>query len=75
MSEHTVKIYGKDGCPFCDRAIDAYNKRGYSVEYINVKKDTARLNEMLIHSSGQRRVPTIIENGNVTVGFGGACTV
>jgi glutaredoxin 3 len=75
MSEQTVKIYGKDGCPFCDRAIDDYNRRGYAVNYLNVKKDTELLNEMLVHSNGQRKVPTIIEDGRVTIGFGGACTV
>jgi len=75
MSEQTVKIYGKDNCPFCDRAIADYNRRGYAVQYLNVKNDNNLLNEMLVHSNGQRRVPTIIENGRVTVGFGGACTV
>jgi glutaredoxin 3 len=75
MNEQTVKIYGKDGCPFCDRARDDYNRRGYSVEYFNVKKDMELLKEMLVHSNGQRKVPTIIEEGRVTVGFGGACTV
>ena len=75
MIDQTVKIYGKDGCPFCDRAREAYDRRGYSVQYFNVKKDMELLKEMLVHSSGQRRVPTIIEDGRVTIGFGGTCTV
>jgi hypothetical protein len=36
-----------------------------------VKKDAGRLEEMLGYSNGQRRVPTIVENGKVTIGFGG----
>ena len=28
--------------------------------------------EMLEHSGGQRQVPVIVEDGSVTVGFGGS---
>jgi len=38
---------------------------------VNVKKDPAGLALMLEHSKGERRVPVIVENGRVTVGFGG----
>jgi glutaredoxin 3 len=40
-------------------------------EYLNVKKDAAKLEEMLRLSGGARRVPVILEAGKVTVGFGG----
>jgi glutaredoxin 3 len=75
MSEQSVQIFGKDGCPYCDRARADYDKRGFAVQYFNVKTDAERLKEMLVHSNGQRRVPTIVLDGNVTVGFGGTCTV
>ena len=52
-------------------AREDYGQRGYAVEYFDVKKDAERLNEMLGHSSGQRKVPTILEDGRVTIGFGG----
>ena len=29
------------------------------------------MEEMLTHSQGQRKVPVIVVNGKVTVGFGG----
>lgn len=40
-------------------------------EYFNVKKDAAALTRMLEHSQGRRAVPVIVEDGRVTVGFGG----
>jgi len=41
------------------------------VDYRNVKKTPALLDEMLVHSKGQRQVPVIVERGKVTVGYGG----
>ena len=40
-------------------------------EYLNVKKDARLLSEMLQVSQGARRVPVIVEDGKVTIGFGG----
>jgi len=36
-----------------------------------VKKDAANLDRMLQFTKGQRRVPVIVEDGAVTIGFGG----
>jgi glutaredoxin 3 len=41
------------------------------VEYLDVKQDPALLTKMLEHSGGQRRVPVIVEDGRVTIGYGG----
>jgi glutaredoxin 3 len=41
------------------------------VDYRNVKRSAADLDEMLGHSKGQRQVPVIVENGKVTIGYGG----
>ncbi|MCL2458804.1 MAG: hypothetical protein FWF31_08180 [Desulfobulbus sp.] len=30
------------------------------------------MEEMLRHSQGQRKVPVIVTDGNVTIGFGGS---
>jgi glutaredoxin 3 len=38
---------------------------------VNVKKDPAGLARMLEHSGGQRRVPVIVQDGRVTIGYGG----
>jgi hypothetical protein len=36
-----------------------------------VKKSVSDLDAMLAHSGGQRRVPILVEDGRVTMGFGG----
>jgi glutaredoxin 3 len=40
-------------------------------EYVNVKRNPADLERMLELSGGRRAVPVIVEDGKVTVGFGG----
>ena len=40
-------------------------------QYVNVKKDPAGLAKMLEFSKGRRSVPVIVDNGKVTIGFGG----
>lgn len=41
------------------------------MEYFDVKEDHTKLEEMLKYSNGVRKVPVIIEKGNVTIGFAG----
>jgi glutaredoxin 3 len=41
------------------------------VDYRNIREDDSALDEMLVHSAGERRVPVILEEGKVTIGFGG----
>ena len=65
-----VLIYGKDSCPYTADAREHYGSRG-DVQYVNVKKDAAALRRMLELTGGQRRVPVIVEDGMVTIGFGG----
>ena len=66
-----VLIYGKDSCPYTLAARDDYQDRGVPFRYINVKKNPAELEQMLALTKGQRRVPVIVEQGKVTIGFGG----
>jgi len=40
-------------------------------EYINVKKNPKELERMLGFSKRRRAVPVIVENDEVTIGFGG----
>jgi glutaredoxin 3 len=67
-----VTIYGKAACPFTSRAREAYAARGYEVDFVDVKSEPARLDEMLDLSGGRRRVPVIVEKGRVTVGHRGS---
>jgi glutaredoxin 3 len=64
-------IYGKDSCPYTQAAIDDCRSRKVPFRYINVKKDRAELDNMLALTRGRRQVPVIVEDGQVTVGFGG----
>jgi glutaredoxin 3 len=68
----SVRIYGKDSCPYTTNARAAFAKQGFTVEYVNVRADPGRLPEMLEHSGGRRAVPVIVDaDGKVTVGYGG----
>jgi glutaredoxin 3 len=67
-----VLVFGKDGCPYTQAARDDFSARGVPFEYIDVKKNKADLDRMLVHSKGRRQVPVIVEGGTVTVGFGGS---
>ncbi len=49
-----------------------FGKRGFRVEYFNVKKDAAAMREFLELSGGDRHVPLIDEGGSLTIGFGGS---
>lgn len=48
-----------------------FGKRGIGFEYHDVRKDAAAMRRFLEHSLGDRRVPLIVEDGKVTIGFGG----
>ena len=41
------------------------------MDYRNAKASKVDLQEMLKHTLGQRDVPVIVENGRVTIGYGG----
>ncbi|HSC26225.1 MAG TPA: UXX-star (seleno)protein family 1 [Vicinamibacterales bacterium] len=71
MATKSVLIFGKDNCPYTQAARDDYERRGVPVEYVNVKKNAADLQRMLEYSKGRRDVPVIVDEGKVTIGFGG----
>jgi len=66
-----VIIYGKDNCPYTTAAREEYAKKGFEVEYVNVKASEENMARMLAVSKGARSVPVIVEGGVVNVGFGG----
>mgnify|MGYP001819599744 CR=1 FL=1 len=69
MSE--VTIYTKPGCPYCAAAKDDLQRSGTGYTEHNVKADPAALRRMLELNGNQRRVPTIDQGGQVSVGFNG----
>lgn len=68
MAEKVI-IFGKAGWPFTEKARSAY---GETAKYFDVKSDSTKLEEMLKYSGGIRKVPVIIEEGKVTIGYGGS---
>ena len=66
-----VVIYTKPGCPYCAGAKAGFEKRGIAFREVSVPGNASALEEMLKLNGGQRRVPTIVEDGKVTVGFEG----
>jgi glutaredoxin 3 len=66
-----VTIYTKHGCPYCAAAKEEYAKRGGFTE-INLRDHPDKLKEMMQLTGGKRQVPVIVEDGKVSVGFGGS---
>ena len=70
-----VLIFGKDTCPYTTAAREDYSKRGFDVEYINVKENPEALKKMSLYSGEADRVPVIVEQTTdgvkVLTGFGG----
>lgn len=70
-----VLIFGKDTCPYTTAAREDYFKRGFDVEYINVKENPEALKKMSLYSGEADLVPVIVEQTpdgvKVLTGFGG----
>ena len=66
-----VTIYTKPGCPYCAAAKDDLQRRGIGYTEHNVKAEAAALRRMLELNGNRRHVPTLVQNGQVTVGFRG----
>jgi len=66
--EPRVIIYGAEECPYVKKAREAYGDKAI---FYNVKADPERLQEMLVYSKGEQRVPVIVEGEKVTIGYGG----
>ena len=64
-------IYTKPGCPYCAAAKADLQQRGVKYTEHNVKADRAALREMLDLNGNRRQVPTLVQDGQVTVGFHG----
>ena len=63
-----VIIYGKSSWPYTNKARSAY---GDGATYIDVVEEPDKLDEMLEHSNGVRKVPVIVEGEKVEIGYGG----
>jgi len=66
-----VRIYGKSTWPHTHAAREDFGARGLPVEFHDVKQDPEAMRRFLELSGGSRRVPLIVEQGRVTVGYEG----
>jgi len=66
-----VTIFTKPGCPYCAAAKADFQQRGIRYTEYNVQADPGALKRMLELNGGRRHVPTILQDGQVTVGFNG----
>lgn len=64
-----VFIYGKAG--YTSAAREDFASKMLPVRYVDVKQDKEALKRMLELTGGRRNVPVIVEDGKVTVGWGG----
>jgi glutaredoxin 3 len=69
MSE--ITIYTKPGCPYCAAAKADLQQRGLAYTERNVQADRTALRDMLELNGNRRHVPTLVQDGQVTVGFHG----
>jgi len=63
-----IIIYGKAGWPYTKEARKAYGDRA---RFIDVERDSEKLQEMLKLTGGVRNVPVLVEGGKATIGYGG----
>ena len=70
MSDKVV-VYGKDTWPHTNDAREALKKSGREVEYYDVRFDAEKMSAMLKYSNGVRKVPVVVDQGKVTIGFKG----
>ena len=69
--ENKVIIFGKNTWPYTTAAREAYANKLKDVEYLNVLDDPEQMDVMLKYSKGSRKVPVIVEQEMVTIGFNG----
>lgn len=69
--ENPANLFAKPGCPYCAAARDDLNRRGIHFTEHNVSADPVALRRMLDLNGGRRQVPTLCQDGHVTVGFHG----
>lgn len=68
MRQQMIKIYGKDGCPYCEKAKALCESRGFAHEYLTMGVDYPR--EQLFETfPGAKTVPQIIVNGQKIGGY------
>jgi len=66
-----VTIYTKVGCPYCAAAKKHFTDKGIAFHEVDVHNTPGAIDKVKSLSNGKNIVPLIVENGKVTIGFGG----
>lgn len=69
MLEHRPILYIKDGCPYCEEAMEFLDDHGVTYELKEVLNDPRAFEEMR-RKSGQSKAPTLDFDGKVLADFG-----
>ena len=66
-----LEIYVKDGCPYCRKQIEDFDREGITYRVHNVSRDAAALKKAK-EEFGADRVPVVVEDGRLkAVGYRG----
>lgn len=63
-----IKVYTKNGCPFCDRAKMLLNQKGAAFEEIALGSDVEKIAE-LVSRTGMKTLPQIFINDQLIGGY------
>ena len=68
MTEHKIKLYSTQTCPWCIKAKTWLEEKKIDFEYIDVGEDPEAAKEM-VEKSCQRGVPVIEIDDEIIIGF------
>lgn len=63
-----IKIYKKDPCPYCDRAINFLNGKGLAYDVVDLTGKPEEI-DRIKHETGWRTVPIILINDKLVGGY------
>jgi glutaredoxin len=66
-----LEVYVKDGCPYCEKQLDIFNRKGLEYKLYNVNTDSEALEKARDEYKADK-VPVVVDNEVVkNIGFGG----
>ena len=70
MSQHSIRLFVKTGCPWCEEATDWLDSHKITYQTLNVTRDEAAREEMR-ELTGQTKAPSIeVDGEHVLADFG-----
>lgn len=64
-----IDIYGKDGCPFCTKAVQLCEENGVEYSYFNMSQNPQYKDEMVVRiGSIPKTVPQVFVSGSYNEG-------